>query len=122
MLEYTKKPLTDNVFLGVICRQAMLEEVKAVLEAKGCKVQQEMTALTEKEHYTIEETFPGFHAGHSLLGARYREDVSQRQLAKLTGVSVQNISAMEHGRRTIGKEMAKRFAKALNTDWRLLLS
>jgi hypothetical protein len=34
----------------------------------------------------------------------------------------QNIGAMEHGRRPIGKEMAKRLAKVLNTDWRLLLS
>jgi hypothetical protein len=29
---------------------------------------------------------------------------------------------MEHGRRPIGKDMAKRFAKILNADWRLLLS
>ena len=77
--------------------------------------------MGEAEWYTIEELFPDFHAGHSLRGVRYREDVSQRQLAKLTGVSVQNISAMEHGRRPIGKEMAKRSAKVLNTDWRLLL-
>jgi transcriptional regulator with XRE-family HTH domain len=76
----------------------------------------------DKEWMTPEEVFPGFHAGHSLRGARYREDVSQRRLSKLTGVSVQNISAMEHGRRPIGKEMAKRLAKILNTDWRLLLS
>ena len=77
-------------------------------------------AEPEKEWYTAEDSFPGFHAGNSLRGARYREDVSQRQLAKLTGV--QNISAMENGRRPIGKEMAKHFAQVLNTDWRLLLS
>jgi len=99
-----------------------LPEVKAMLEAKGCSIQQEASVEPDKEWYTPEEVFPGFHAGHALRGARYREDVSQRQLAKLTGVSVQNISAMEHGRRPIGKEMAKRFAKALNTDWRLLLN
>ena len=77
--------------------------------------------LMEKDWFTIEEVFPGFHAGDSLRGVRYRENVSQRQLAKLTGVSVQNISAMEHGRRPIGQDIAKRLAKALNTDWRLLL-
>ena len=124
MLEHTKKLPTDatQVFLGVLCQQAVLPEVKAMLEAKGCSIQQEAPATGEKEWYTIEEVFPGFHAGHSLRGARYREDISQRQLAKLTGVSVQNISAMEHGRRPIGKDMAKRIAKVLNTDWRLLLS
>ena len=56
-------------------------------------------------------SFPRFHAGHALRGARYREEIRQRQLAKLTGVSVQNISDMEHGRRPIGKDMAKRFPK-----------
>ena len=81
-----------------------------------------LNILLEQKSYTSEEVFPGFHAGNSLRGARYGEDISQRQLAKLTGVSVQNISAMENGRRPIGKEMAKRFAQVLNTDWRLLLS
>jgi len=103
------------VYLGVVCDQAMLEEVKAVLEAKGCTIRE------EEKWYSLKEIFPDFHVGHALRGARYREDVSQRQLAKLTGVSIQNISAMENGRRPIGKEMAKRLAKVLNTDWRLLL-
>ena len=124
MLERTKKPLTDagQVFLGVICQQAVLPEVRAMLEAKGCAIRQETPATEEKEWYTKEEVFPGFHAGHALRGARYREDVSQRQLAKLSGVSVQNISAMENGRRSIGKDAAKRFAKILNMDWRLFLA
>jgi len=127
MLEPMKKPLTNaaaHVFLGVVCEQAMLEKVKESLQAQGCVIREEKPVLPpveERDWLTIEEVFPDFHAGDSLRGVRYREDVSQRQLAKLTGVSVQNISAMEHGRRPIGKDMAKRLAKALNTDWRLLL-
>jgi len=66
-----------------------------------------MKAAAEREWMTTDEVFPCFVSGHSLRGARYREDVSQRQLSKLSGVSVQNISAMEHGRRPIGKEMAQ---------------
>ena len=127
MLERMKKPPIDpaTVFLGVVCRESMLEDVKATLEAKGCTIQEEKPVLPPQEKrdwYTTEEVFPGFHAGHALRGARYREDVSQRQLAKLTGVSVQNISNMEHGRRPIGKEMAKKLGKVLNVDWRLLLT
>ena len=127
MLEHMKKPPTDagHVFLGVVCQQSILEEIKAVLEARGCTIREEKPALPpveERDWYTTEEVFPGFHVGHSLRGARYREDISQRQLAKMTGVSVQNISNMEHGRRPIGKEMAKKLAKALNTDWRHLLT
>ena len=125
MLERTKMLPTEQIFLGVVCQQAILEKVKATLEAHGCTIREEKPALPpveERDWLTIEEAFPGFHAGNSLRGARYREDVSQRQLAKLTGVSVQNISHMEHGRRPIGKEMAKKLGKALNVDWRLLLT
>jgi ribosome-binding protein aMBF1 (putative translation factor) len=123
MLEHTKKHNTDaaQVFLGVLCRRALLEDVKAILKAKGCIIKQEQTER-EKEWYTIEETFPDFHAGDSIVGLRYREDLTQKQLAEKMGISVQNLSHMEHGRRQVGKEMAKRFAKVLNTDWRLLLS
>jgi transcriptional regulator with XRE-family HTH domain len=53
---------------------------------------------------------------------RYRECLTQKQLAEKMGINTQNLSHMEHGRRPVGKEMAKRFAKILNTDRRLLLS
>ena len=119
MLEHTKKPHTDaaQVFLGIVCRQAMLEEVKAVLESKGCAIQQEKhlpsesATTTEKEWYTIEEVFPNHHGGDAIRGLRYREDMTQKQLAEKVGISVQNLSHMEHGRRPIGKDMAKRFAR-----------
>ena len=47
--------------------------------------------------------------------------MSQKRLSVVTGVSVQNISAMENGRRAIGKDVAKRFAEALHVDWRVFL-
>ncbi|MCL2458658.1 MAG: helix-turn-helix domain-containing protein [Desulfobulbus sp.] len=126
MLEHTKKPLTDagSVFLGVVCQQATLKEVKAVLEAKGCTIREEKPALPpveERNWLTPEEVFPHFHAGDKIIGLRYRENMTQKQLAEKAGISVQNLSHIEHGRRSIGKEMAKRLAKVLNTDWRLLL-
>ncbi|MDR2851194.1 MAG: helix-turn-helix domain-containing protein [Desulfovibrio sp.] len=57
-----------------------------------------------------------------MRGLRYRECLTQKQLAEKMGINTQNLSHMEHGRRPVGKEMAKRFAKILNTDRRLLLS
>ena len=77
--------------------------------------------VEERDWLTIEEVLPGFHVGDRLISFRYRENMTQKQLAEKVGVSVQNLSHMEHGRRPIGKDMAKRLAKALNTDWRLLL-
>lgn len=45
--------------------------------------------------------------GVCLRGSRYREGLTQRQLADMTGISQRHISEMENGKRTIGKEMAK---------------
>lgn len=47
--------------------------------------------------------------------------MTQRELAKRLGISPANLSAMEHGRRTIGKEMAKWIAEILNVDYRCFL-
>lgn len=60
-------------------------------------------------------------AGLALRGLRARESLTQRQLAELIGVSPHHISEMENKKRPIGKEMAKRLAKALNADYRVFL-
>jgi ribosome-binding protein aMBF1 (putative translation factor) len=59
-------------------------------------------------------------AGIVLRGARYREGLSQKELAKLTGISQENISKMENGQRPIGEKVAKKLAKALRIDFELL--
>jgi transcriptional regulator with XRE-family HTH domain len=56
-----------------------------------------------------------------LRAARTKEAMSQLQLAGLTGIPQRHISAMEHGKRTIGKERAKKLAKVLQVDYRLFL-
>jgi transcriptional regulator with XRE-family HTH domain len=52
-----------------------------------------------------------------LRGIRLREDMAQVELAKLTGISRSNITAMEHGKRPIGKETAKKLATVLRYDY-----
>ncbi len=59
--------------------------------------------------------------GLYLKGLRLREGYSQQKLGELIGTSPNNISAMEHGRRPIGKEMAQRLAKVLKANYRLFL-
>ena len=56
-----------------------------------------------------------------LRGARSKEELTQARLAELTGIPQRHISEMENGKRTIGKEAAKKLAKALNTDYRVFL-
>jgi plasmid maintenance system antidote protein VapI len=42
-------------------------------------------------------------------------------LAALVGISQTHISEMEHGKRPIGKDMARRLAKVLRADYRVFL-
>jgi predicted RNase H-like HicB family nuclease len=55
--------------------------------------------------------------GTAIRGYRYREGLTQLQLAAITGISRRHISDMENGRRPIGKEDAKKLAQALNADY-----
>jgi len=43
------------------------------------------------------------------------------QLSEMTGIPRRHISEMEHGKRPIGKETARKLAKALNCDCRVFL-
>lgn len=59
--------------------------------------------------------------GLALRGARYREGLSQKELANQTGVSQENISKMENGQRRIGAKVAKKLAKFLHINHELLI-
>ena len=70
---------------------------------------------------TWKEAFPELGAGSVLQGARDREELTQTELAEKIGVKPHHISEMENGKRTIGKNMAKLLAKALNTGYKVFL-
>jgi len=57
----------------------------------------------------------------ALRAYRNRESLTQKQLTELTDIPQHNISEMENGKRSIGKERAKRLAEALHCDYRQLL-
>jgi plasmid maintenance system antidote protein VapI len=75
----------------------------------------------EDRLYSIEEVFPNFHPGDTLKGARLMHELTQAQLGTMIGVKPGHISEMEKGKRPIGKEMARRIAKALNTSYKVFL-
>lgn len=60
--------------------------------------------------------------GLVLRGAHYREGISQNELAKQCGISQENLSRMENGKRAIGEKVAKKLAKVLRIHYRLLVS
>ena len=56
-----------------------------------------------------------------LKGLRTKENLSQVVFAKTIDVTQANLSAMENGRRPIGKTIAKRIANKFEVDYRLFL-
>lgn len=59
--------------------------------------------------------------GVALRGFRLRDEMTQSKLAQILNVNQASISKMEHGKRPIGKDIAKRFAKLFHTDYRVFL-
>lgn len=59
--------------------------------------------------------------GVVLRGARGKEGLTQTELAEKMGIPASNISEMEHGKRPIGKNMAKRLAEVLKIDYKVFL-
>lgn len=57
----------------------------------------------------------------ALRGLRAREGLTQNAMGNLLGITQGNISQMEHGKRPIGKQIAKRLADLFKTDYRLFL-
>lgn len=60
-------------------------------------------------------------AGSLLKGLRTREGLSQIVFAEKIALSQANLSAMENGRRPIGKTVAKRIQKIFGVDYRYFL-
>lgn len=56
-----------------------------------------------------------------LRGFRNREGLTQNELGATLGIPQTNISQMERGVRSIGKQLAKRLAVFFKTDYRLFL-
>ena len=56
-----------------------------------------------------------------LRGIRYREELTQKELAKRLGIHQHHLSEMENAKRPIGKQMAKRLAEVLGCDYRLFM-
>ena len=83
--------------------------------------------LPEKsDTVSIDEVFSDLTDQYSepgvlLRGLRHKEGINQTDFAKIIGVSQTNLSAMENGRRSIGKDIAKRISKKFGIDYRIFL-
>lgn len=57
----------------------------------------------------------------ALRALRRREELTQKELAKKTGISQADLSKMETGKLAIGKERAKTLADVLHTSYKVFL-
>ncbi len=117
MQERTKKPPIESVelrFLGPIVNMA-----KAIESLKPLEFVDTSDSVPWRDAYP--EYSEGQLIGKALVGARYREGLTQIQLSEMTGIPQRHISEMENGKRPIGKEMAKRLGKVLNISYKVFL-
>jgi ribosome-binding protein aMBF1 (putative translation factor) len=107
-----KIPNTDDI-AGKVC--AFLHELEQA-EKTSWEVSVSWEELAEERIARYGK------AGIALRGARYREGLSQKDLARLCNISQENLSRMENGKRAIGEKTAKKLAQVLKVDYKLLLS
>jgi len=116
MRAHTKKHLTEElVTITLRVRRSKVPQLQRYAES---------LESDEERSYTIAEVFPeyvGKEQEVALRAYRNREDMTQKQLADLSGIPQHHISEMENGKRSIGKERARRLAEALHCDYRQLL-
>ena len=79
-----------------------------------------------EETSSVEEVFADLinaygEPGALLQGLRAREGLTQVLFAKAIKVSQANLSAMENGRRPIGKDIAQQIGKKFKIDYRIFL-
>jgi DNA-binding XRE family transcriptional regulator len=82
--------------------------------------------LREEDHIKIEDIEPkmknpALRTASILRGARFKENMTQVDLAKKLNITQSDLSKMEHGKRPIGKKLAQRIASILKVDYRIFL-
>lgn len=119
MLARTKKRPTDRetVPLCFMVHPRNIARIRALIAE--IEPETEAAASVGSDEF-FARNFPGqSRAAVHLKGLRYREALSQVQLAAKTGIPQRHISEMENGKRPIGKAAAQKLATALGVDYRL---
>ncbi len=117
MLEPTKKPHTEEVNLCFTGPATRKKEALQAMRELGFKEADASMPWREALGYD-DDQLPGVF----LAGARYREGLTQVQLAERSGIPRRHISEMENNKRPIGKNNARKLADVLGIDPRRLLA
>ena len=91
----------------------------SVLEKYRVPTKKEKTSSVEEVFADLINAYG--KPGALLQGLRARENLTQVIFAKAIKVSQANLSAMENGRRPIGKDIAQQIGKKFKIDYRIFL-
>ena len=116
MQAHTKKHPIETIEMRFVGPVANMAKAIETLKPLGFVDTSDSIPWREVLEYK-DEALPGV----CLRGGRYREGITQKQLADMIGLPQRHISEMENGKRPIGKEMAKRLGKALNISYKVFL-
>ncbi len=115
MLEPRKKPPIEE--LKLIGPADLIQQVAEYASGLGLSDVTDSVPWREAFPEYTEEQLPG----GILAGARHKEDMTQRELARKSGIPQRHISEMENGKRSIGKANARKLAEILDVDYRIFL-
>ena len=111
MLEHTKKrPMGRHVLLTAHGGNMYQVPLSVMQRLEAYRLDRDTVSLDEAFSDLIEASSK---PGICLKGLRRRERLSQKVLAGALNITQPNLSAMENGRREIGKAMAKKIANFL---------
>jgi ribosome-binding protein aMBF1 (putative translation factor) len=118
MLERTKKPRIEQLIRISITGPAENRD-------KLMRNLKKFGYIDTSDSVSWRDAFPEHdetkEAGECLAGSRYKEGLTQRELAEKTGIPQRHISEMENGKRLIGKKLARKLGEILNVDYRVFL-
>lgn len=117
--------------MSALTKKHHTDDVAKISWHGGCyavpvEVMERYKISTDDQYTSIDDLFSNMtqksgEPGVLLKGLRYREGLSQIEFAKKLNISQTNLSAMENGKRAIGKELAKRIAEFFKLDYRIFL-
>ena len=97
----------------------ILKALNSILELTGLKARR--IDADGDEIVSAEDVLGDVTPAIALRGLRVKEDITQKELAELLGISQNMISEMESGKRPITPKTAKRIAEKFNVSYKAFL-
>lgn len=108
--------------ITVTVPECLAAEITAGIQQVVDKAQKKYeSSIDDDKLYSIEEVYGEITPGDCMRGLRAKEDLTQKQLAEKLGVRPHHISEMEHNRRPISVQMAKKIQSIFGIGYKTFL-